>query len=106
MAKLISTLGRPGAWLLAVFAALAATLVLSGPAMAQEVKYKRTTPKINIKVEQTERTQGLKNKPAAKKEIVPEITADAFMNIETAVKAMKVVDPQGRTWRVSRRWMP
>ena len=34
MAKLISTLGHPGAWLLA---ALAATFLLSGPAMAQDL---------------------------------------------------------------------
>lgn len=34
MAKLISTLGWPGAWLLA---ALAAALVVSGPAMAQDL---------------------------------------------------------------------
>ena len=34
MAKLISTLGRPGAWLLAAFAA---TFLLSGPAMAQDL---------------------------------------------------------------------
>ena len=34
MAQLISTLGRPGAWLLA---SLAAALLLGGPAMAQDL---------------------------------------------------------------------
>src|SRR5687767_13372109 len=69
--------------------ALVLTAGLVAPAAAQDVKYKRTTPKINIKVEQTERTAGIKEKPKAKQEMAPEITADAFLNIEGQVKAVR-----------------
>jgi tetratricopeptide (TPR) repeat protein len=59
-------------------------------AQGQAPKYKRNSPKITVKVEQTERTAGLREKPKAKAEAkAPEITADAFMDIETAVKGIR-----------------
>jgi tetratricopeptide (TPR) repeat protein len=72
-----------------LFATLAMAAGIAAPAAAQDAKYKRSTPKINVKVEQTERTRGLKAKPKAKAETMPEITADAFMDIETAVKGIR-----------------
>ena len=77
---------------LGLAAAFAAATLLAGgapdPAFAQGApKYRRTTPKVKVKVKQTERTtkladRALKNKKQDEK---PTLTADEFLNVQGKV---------------------
>jgi TolA-binding protein len=73
--------------------AFTATTVLAvEPAFAQTGRYKRKS--LNIKVDKTSKTEGLKVEDKGKgkgkqKEAVPEITADQFMQIETKVQSIR-----------------